>query len=220
MTEEYSLGNRHFELYIDGERGCTSRLVNRFTGDDYLKSCTAAGPMYKLYCIDKETGEKVEVLPESAVNIEQWGATFTSERVPSPSAAGYNEAAQVYTGWPWRTMRWTAANDVWKRWAGIAGSRQVPEGIVREGIELPRFFANPNLAERRIPLDPIAAGWVKSLCAYVPVAMLGVFAAVYLRRGMRIRRGCCPACGYPVENRDICAECGLAFAAVAQGGLS
>lgn len=152
--------------------------------------------------------------------IEQWGATFTSERVPSPSAAGYNEAAQVYTGWPWRTMRWTAANDVWKRWAGIAGSRQVPEGIVREGIELPRFFANPNLAERRIPLDPIAAGWVKSLCAYVPVAMLGVFAAVYLRRGMRIRRGCCPACGYPVENRDICAECGLAFAAVAQGGLS
>ncbi|HOL50647.1 MAG TPA: DUF6259 domain-containing protein [Bacillota bacterium] len=103
MTKEYSLGNRHFELYIDGERGCTSRLVNRFTGDDYLKSCTAAGPMYKLYCIDKETGEKVEVLPESVVNIEEGVAgdrsslaiSFDSGRIAGTAEAPANIGATV-----------------------------------------------------------------------------------------------------------------------------
>lgn len=141
--------------------------------------------------------------------IEQWGATFTSERVPSPSAAGYNEAAQVHTGWPWRTMRWTAENAVWARWAGIAGPPQNPKGIVREGIELPQFLASPKLAERRVPLDPIAAGWVKSVPVYSALAFVALIGLLYLRRGVRVRRGCCPACAYPVGPRDVCTECGV-----------
>lgn len=141
--------------------------------------------------------------------IEQWGATFTSERVPSPSAAGYNEAAQVHTGWPWRTMRWTAENDVWARWAGIAGPRQVPKGIVREGIELPPYFANPNLAERRIPLDPIARGVVRAVPFYAAVSLVMLILLGNLRRGMRVQCGRCPACAYPVGPPEVCTECGL-----------
>lgn len=152
--------------------------------------------------------------------IEQWGATFTSERVPSPSAAGYNEALQVHTGWPWRTMRWTAENAVWARWAGVAGPPQRLKGIVREGIELPQFLTSPNLAERRIPLDPIAAGWVKSVPVYSVVAFFGVLGMLYLRRGARVRRGRCPACGYPVGEREVCTECGIGLGSAIPAGLS
>lgn len=141
--------------------------------------------------------------------IEQWGATFTSERVPSPSPAGYNEALQVHTGWPWRTFRWTAENAVWSRWAPRRGPNPTPAGIVREGIELPRFFADPNLNERRIPLDPISGGLARSVPLYSVVAILLLVLLGYLRRGVRVRRGQCPACAYPVGPSEVCTECGL-----------
>lgn len=141
--------------------------------------------------------------------IEQWGATFGSERVPSPSAAGYNEAMQVHTGWPWRTMRWTAENAVWTRWARVAGPPQTPKGIVREGIELPQYFVNPNLNERRIPLDPVAAGLVRSVPFYSAVSLVLLMLLGSLRRGVRVQRGQCPACGYPVGPPEVCTECGL-----------
>lgn len=73
MSKEHSLRNRYYEIGIDGKSGRTIRLVNRLTGDDYLKSHDS-GEMYKLYCLDLETGERVEVVPEGAASAKEEAA--------------------------------------------------------------------------------------------------------------------------------------------------
>ncbi|MBX3403943.1 MAG: hypothetical protein KF699_11085 [Phycisphaeraceae bacterium] len=141
--------------------------------------------------------------------IEQWGATFTSEQMPTGSPIGDMSALQVHVGWPWRTLRWTAENDAWARWAHLVAPPTSAPGIMREGVKLPSLLINAQRAERRIPLDPIAAGLVRAVPFYTAVSLVMLILLGNLRRGVRVWRGQCPTCGYPVGPPEVCTECGL-----------
>jgi hypothetical protein len=67
---EHSLDNRYFQISVDGGDGRLTRLANRVTGDDYLKH-PSGGALYKLYCLNAETGVKVEVVPSGEARIQK-----------------------------------------------------------------------------------------------------------------------------------------------------
>jgi hypothetical protein len=65
-----SIGNKHLEICVDSENGRLTSLKNRITGDDYLK-LDLEYPLYKLSCISLSSGEKVEVVPDRVISVEE-----------------------------------------------------------------------------------------------------------------------------------------------------
>lgn len=61
---------------------------------------------------------------------------------------------------------------------------------------------------RVLPLWPIPAGFALDTLIFGTGAWVLVATPRRLRRGIRRRRGKCPACGYPVGVSDDCTECG------------
>jgi hypothetical protein len=59
-----------------------------------------------------------------------------------------------------------------------------------------------------LPLRPIWPGFAPNTLFYAAI-LWGLFAAPFaLRRRLRIRRGLCPACAYPIGASVLCTECG------------
>jgi hypothetical protein len=65
-----SIGNKYLEICVDSEDGRLTSLKNRITGDDYLK-LDLRSPLYKLSCISLSSGEKVEVVPDRVISVEE-----------------------------------------------------------------------------------------------------------------------------------------------------
>ena len=93
----------------------------------------------------------------------------------------------------------------------------------RGGIALPSratgIAASGREHLRALPLRPIWSGLAADSFFYALVLAVPCLAPTPLRRFLRIRRGLCPACGYPAGSSAICSECGNAIA-VRYGGLS
>ena len=63
-------------------------------------------------------------------------------------------------------------------------------------------------AQRMIPLRPIWPGFAINTVFYAAILWLLFAAPFALRRRIRIKRGLCPACAYPVGESELCTECG------------
>ncbi len=59
-----------------------------------------------------------------------------------------------------------------------------------------------------IPLRPLWPGLVVNTIFYAVVLWLLVGGLFVLRRIVRLRRGLCPACAYPMGGSAVCSECG------------
>ena len=58
-----------------------------------------------------------------------------------------------------------------------------------------------------MPLRPIWPGFAINTLFYAAILWL----PFVLRRIIRIRRGLCPACAYPMGESAVCSECGKAL---------
>ena len=61
---------------------------------------------------------------------------------------------------------------------------------------------------RLIPLKPLWPGFAINTVFYAAVLWLLLICPGRLRRFLRLRRGLCPACAYPIGTSDVCTECG------------
>jgi hypothetical protein len=59
-----------------------------------------------------------------------------------------------------------------------------------------------------IPLEPIWPGFAINTIFYAAILALLLYAPRKVRRFVRVRRGRCPACAYPVGSSPVCTECG------------
>jgi hypothetical protein len=61
-----------------------------------------------------------------------------------------------------------------------------------------------------MPVFPIWPGFATNTIFYAAILGLILFTprVIGLRRRLRIKRGQCPACGYPIGTSDVCTECG------------
>jgi hypothetical protein len=75
------------------------------------------------------------------------------------------------------------------------------------GPKLTSHYLLPSI-ERPLPLSPVTVGFAINTIFYAAIVWLLWFGPGTIRRWRRIKRGLCPACGYPVGTNPLCTECG------------
>ena len=63
-----------------------------------------------------------------------------------------------------------------------------------------------------LPLRPIWPGFAVNTLLYATLLWLLIPGPFALRRFLRLRRGLCPKCAYPIGESSVCTECGGALA--------
>ncbi len=63
-----------------------------------------------------------------------------------------------------------------------------------------------------VPLRPIWPGFAVNTIFYAAILWPLICGPVALRRFLRVRRGLCPKCAYPMGESSVCTECGGALA--------
>ncbi len=78
---------------------------------------------------------------------------------------------------------------------------------VAGAIETPWEWKS-NLRPRALPLRPIWPGFAANTLFYATILWLLTCGPFALRRFLRLRRGLCPKCAYPMGESGVCTECG------------
>ena len=63
-------------------------------------------------------------------------------------------------------------------------------------------------SRQRLPASPIWRGFAVNTLFYAVVVWLLIGGPFALRRFIRVRRGLCPKCAYPMRESLVCSECG------------
>jgi hypothetical protein len=71
-----------------------------------------------------------------------------------------------------------------------------------------------------LPIRPIWPGFAINTVFYAAVLWVLFAGTGWIRRRVRIKRGLCPACAYPVGTSEVCTECGYDFCGSNSGGAS
>ncbi len=157
----------------------------------------------------------VFLLLGAVVNVAvAWGCAFLSlvdyresrHRPPSPvwSKYGYcwtyhRGTNRIHAGWPTLCMQATSA--------------PIGPGAFRPAIRLLRSLPRaPGVREARyFPLEPKPLLFVTNTACYGAVLWALLGGPFALRRFLRLRRGLCPKCAYPMGESAVCTECGRAL---------
>ncbi len=65
-----------------------------------------------------------------------------------------------------------------------------------------------HLETRVLPLRPLPLGFAINTIFYATLLWLLIPGPFVLRRFLRVRRGLCPTCAYPMGASSVCTECG------------
>ena len=86
---------------------------------------------------------------------------------------------------------------------------------LQEGIQIPpslyRRLSKTELWGRNLPTMPLWPGFAVNTIFYAVVLWLLIPGPFVLRRFVRVKRGLCPACCYPMGESAVCSECGTAL---------
>ncbi len=109
--------------------------------------------------------------------------------------------AEEASGWPLRCLRC-----YWKR-LEIHGGVHLGGG--RRDYQRENGFDGVSFPNARIlPLIPIWHGFAVNTIFYAALLWLLIPGPFALRRFLRLRRGLCPKCAYPMGESSVCTECG------------
>lgn len=115
-----------------------------------------------------------------------------------------NESALVVdieAGWPWKSLRHFDRTELTN---------------VKFMQQYLSFRNQPRIASADadgflLPTRPILSGFVLNSLLYAAVLWVVFVGVPASRRYIRLRRGLCPRCGYPIGASDRCSECGAAL---------
>ena len=139
------------------------------------------------------SGEPIRV-PNDLVPVPVWSRASgmpTAANYAQGNAALWEDAA----GWPMRCLA-SLHQDVVRPNAGTSWGLRF--GASQGLLGLPRV----------LPLRPIWLGFAVNTVFYAMTLWLLLCGPFGLRRLIRIRRGLCPKCTYPMGKLDVCTECG------------
>ena len=94
-------------------------------------------------------------------------------------------------GWPLRGLE---SEQNWSETNGLLGSMSMPKPIAREN--------GPLL------IRPAWPGFAINTIFYAALLWLLIPGPFALRRFLRVKRGLCPKCAYPMGESSVCTECG------------
>ena len=106
-----------------------------------------------------------------------------------------------HTGWPFPSME-------------VVRSRFTGSVVVESGWQPPAWVTPTRSwsSSPLVPLRPVSIGFALNSAVYAAATWAVVFSFPIIRRVARIRRHCCPSCGYPFGASPVCTECGHALA--------
>ncbi len=114
------------------------------------------------------------------------------------------------TGWPCRAL--FCEREGYRSISPTSMSETYSSSEARGGIIL---RTNPRnefpWQDRTLPLRPIWPGFAINTIFYATLLWLLIPGPFALRRLMRVRRGLCPRCAYPMGESAVCTECGIAL---------
>ena len=104
---------------------------------------------------------------------------------------------RIQSGWPWRSFRYstTSTTDTNSWSAQFAFSRS-------------RRMTSQESESFLLPLTPIWKGFLYNSLVYFAILVALLLVPWLVRRWIRLKRGLCPRCAYPIGVSDRCTECG------------
>ena len=117
-------------------------------------------------------------------------------------------------GWPCRATQWELWGDLL---VNLRGAKPRLGGVPddkwwRNGVEIQMRQFGLNLTGwKRLPLRPLWLGFVANTSFYAVVLWSLIRGPFVLHRIIRVKRGLCPACAYPMGEALVCTECGKAL---------
>ena len=120
---------------------------------------------------------------------------------PGSEVVVKNEARilEAEFGLPLRSFRWTS----------VSGRTYYPRSVDSRTY----YHRSPTITMggRVLPLLPIWPGFAVNTLFYAVVLWLLIPGPFVLRRFIRVQRGRCVKCGYPMGESGVCSECGKAL---------
>ncbi len=80
------------------------------------------------------------------------------------------------------------------------------------GVPLVSMRSESLVSRVILPWRPLWPGFAINMIFYATLPWLLIPGLVALRRFLRVRRGLCPKCAYPMGESSVCTECGGALA--------
>ena len=111
-------------------------------------------------------------------------------------------AVLVKAGWPLSCVR----DQLLPRSTSFDGAYDHESGLL-----LPRVFRPAPKEPQYLPAGVIAVGFAINTIFYAAFVWLLICGPFVLRRFLRVRRGLCPKCAYPMGESAVCTECGIAL---------
>ncbi len=134
----------------------------------------------------------------------------SSQSSPNP----WDQALLAEAGWPLRSLageRWRAAARLQAVVRALAPAPGRPpagsEAVHVAAILIQRSTAG-RIQHRLAPLRPLWPGFAINTLFYATILWLLIPGPFALRRFLRMRRGLCPKCAYPMGESSVCTECG------------
>ena len=132
-----------------------------------------------------------------------WSLLWNSESLPD---IRMEEAC----GWPRLALRWYQLRQPTKVLHGgieLGGDRRYSYRVGSSHT----FSRRAYMGDRTLPLIPILSGFAVNTLFYAAVLCLLICGPVVLRRMIRMKRGRCVKCAYPMGESAVCSECGKAL---------
>jgi hypothetical protein len=144
----------------------------------------------------QEEREIIEFFPANEHLVPRWAAV--SAGAPR---LGINVCYRdLAWGWPKLALR----TRITERY----GTGFRPDVIALEGGLLKDALWRDGDVPYPLPLRPIVFGFALNTLFYAAILWLLILGPFVLRRFIRVRRGLCPKCAYPMAESSVCTECG------------
>ncbi len=166
-----------------------------------------------LYCVywRTATAERFYVRRDSRV-------LALPKEVRPPTAVAFPSWARAFLEPPFETEmdhRLVEARG-WPLLAFCGGVRVfVAEDAIEKSYAIPLVQLNSktlSVNSRFFPCHPLWTGLVANSLLYAAmlwILWLGIGILIDFRRMLRVHRGICPVCSYPIGNQPMCSECGM-----------
>ena len=177
---------------VERDGGREAFLLLAAFGSEIVRPAGASSPWEKIF------RPALRLSPSHSV----WGVA--RRRGPKSSGVSVEEA----NGWPALCLRWYSSGRKVHGGLDLGGTRSY--AILVDGTT--RSPTGGGVGNRTIPLVPIWPGFAVNTLFYATLLWLLIPGPFALRRFLRLRRGLCPKCAYPIGESSVCTECGGALA--------
>ena len=149
-------------------------------------------------------------MPVRSRGVPRWSGTYDAERwieieqyEPEKGGIAVDILIEDARGFPLRSL-WC------EHVVGLAFGSADPFPIVevRGGIPVHLNESLARYTSKALPLRPIWPASVMNTLFYATILWLLLLGPFALRRFLRVRRGLCPKCAYPMGESTVCTECG------------